>query len=128
MAKENSSLPDNDDPDELERLFQEVMECKPAISESDVGQLADRFISNEYVGRPVRCGLVLASKDGAFFKNMAEDKATAALFAEVVGSMQDCAKSLRVYAELIDCAATRTTVALCNHEEYDPGTGSWKGA
>ena len=62
---------------------------------------------------------LLATKDGAFFKELATDPEQAKALAPTVSALQDFAERMRGIAELAECAAARVMVAGCNHESFN---------
>ena len=87
-------------------------------------QWADLVFSKERVIRNWRLAALIASKDGAFFRELADDAGKAESLAPVVGTLNDAAELLRVMARIMDAVSTRIAVAGCNH----PGFNEWMEA
>ncbi len=115
---ENDATRDADAPT-VDEIYEQVMTCRPALPPEDLDVVADRVRSDEYVGRPWRLTAVLASKDGAFFHELAEDAGRAKVLAPMMEPLRDFAKALRIMADLADCVAARVMVAGCNHEDFN---------
>lgn len=107
------------DAEEMDRLYQQVMNCEPAIVPSELEPLADLIGNNERVGRQWRLTAVLASKDGTFFRDLAENEDAAKALAPTVDLLNDFAKLMRKMADLAECGASRVLVAGCNHVHFN---------
>ncbi len=120
MAEENViesvAFPDAD------ALFAQVLSCDPALHPDEMECTANLVFNQERVGRPWRLAAALASKDGAFFRELAEDEAKAKTFAATIDQLRDFSALLRSVADLADCAAARVMVAGCNHEGFNTWT------
>ena len=101
---------------EVDRLYAEVMNCSPALAPAELDLTARYVCDQQQFGIPYQTGLVLATKDGEFFKQMAADREMAELFSTVVNPVLNCADAMRHLADLLTAGATRVTVALCNHD------------
>lgn len=108
----------NGDQIDLEALYQQVLCCDPAIPPEEVEPLADLVMKQERVGRQWRLTALIAGKDGAFFKDIADNTETARAFAPCVGALHEFSGLLRMMADLADCAAARISTAGCNHENF----------
>ena len=107
------------DDDDLDTLYEGVMNCEPAIPPADMERVADLVRDNARIGRSWRLTALLASKDGAFYRGVADDAELAQAFAATIGPLQDFAKTLRTVADLADTAHARILVAGCNHEHFN---------
>lgn len=107
------------DDHELDALYEQVMQCEPAVPPHDMEMLADLVRNNERVGRQWRLTALLASKGGAFFRELSEDSDQAKALAPTVELLRDFAGLLRTMADLADCASSRVMVAGCNHEQFN---------
>lgn len=112
-----------DEAPSAEELLESVLTCEPALPPEEMEALADRVRSNEFVGRPWRLTALLASKDGSFFRDVANSQEHAQALAPTVDVLHAFAKSLRGMADLADCAAARVLVAGCNHPDFNKWTG-----
>ena len=104
---------------ELAALDQQVMACEPALAPDQLDKVADMVRDQEATGRPWRLAALLATKDGDFFKELANDPEKAKVLAPTVSVLQDFAERMRGVAELAECAAARVMVAGCNHEQFN---------
>ena len=104
---------------ELDALYQQVMTCEPALAPDQLDKVADMVKDQEATGRPWRLAAFLATKDGAFFKELANDPEQAKALAPTVSVLQDFAERMRGIAEMAECAAARVMVAGCNHEQFN---------
>lgn len=104
---------------ELDALYEKVMACEPALAPDQLDRVADMVMDQEATGRPWRLAALLATKDGAFFKDLANDPEKAQALAPTVSMLQDFAERMRGVAELAECAAARVMVAGCNHEKFN---------
>lgn len=104
---------------ELAALYQQVMACEPALAPDQLDKVADMVRDQEATGRPWRLAALLATKDGDFFKELANDPEKAKVLAPTVSVLQDFAERMRGVAELAECAAARVMVAGCNHEQFN---------
>jgi hypothetical protein len=104
---------------ELDQLFEQVMTCESAIPPSELEPLADLIRNQERVGRQWRLTALLASKNGEFFREVANDEEQARVLAATIGPLEDFSKLLRAMADLADCASSRLMVAGCNHEDFN---------
>ena len=68
--------------------------------------------------RPWRLAALLATKDGAFFNELANDPEKAKAFAPTASVLRGFAERMRMVAKLAECAAARVLVAGCNHEQF----------
>lgn len=119
MAKKNVTRSKAKKDAKLDAIYEDVMKCESAIPAGDVDALADIVRNNQRMGIPWRLTAALAGKDGAFFRDVAENEETAKTFATLVDPLRDFAEMLRKVAELADCAACRVMVAGCNHEKFN---------
>lgn len=115
MADGNVTHDDND----LDQLYEQVMNCESAITTSELEPLADLVRNQERVGRQWRLTALLASKNGEFFREVAESEEQARALAPIIGHLHDFAELLRGMADLADCASSRLMVAGCNHENFN---------
>lgn len=104
---------------ELDALYEKVMNCEPALAPDELDRVADMAMDQEATGRPWRLAALLATKDGAFFKDLANDPEKARTLAPTVSILQDFAERMRGVAELAECAAARVMVAGCSHENFN---------
>ncbi|WP_323012528.1 hypothetical protein [Castellaniella sp.] len=104
--------------EELDRLYEQVMTCEPAIPKDQVDDLADMVFNKELFIRQWRLTAVLAGEGGAFYADLAEDEEKARVFAPLTGVLDDFAKRLRGMAEIAESASARIMVAGCNHENF----------
>lgn len=104
---------------ELDALYQQVMTCEPALAPDQLDTVADMVKDQEATGRPWRLAALLATKDGTFFNELANDPERAKALAPTVSVLQDFAERMRMVAELAECAAARVMVAGCNHEQFN---------
>lgn len=104
--------------DELQ-MFEQVMNCGPALPPDRLEEVADMVRDQGLTGRPWRLAALLASKDGAFFKDLAHDPEKAQALAPSVAVLYEFADRLRGVAELAECAAGRVMVAGCNHPQFN---------
>lgn len=107
------------DDEQLDQLYEQVMTCESAIPQNELEPLADLVLNNERVGRQWRLTALLASKDGAFFREIAENEETAKALAPSIELLNDFADLMRTMAELAECASSRLLVAGCNHENFN---------
>lgn len=128
MAEETVSAATSVDDDELERLYQSVMTCKPRIAAADVDEFETKIHNDIHWRRARRCGLNVASQDGSFFKRLSEDEDMARTFAETLGPIEDQAKLLREIADTIEAGRMRMVIALCNYKWFDPRTDTCEEA
>lgn len=105
--------------DEFEQVYQQVMNCEPEISESELQPLADLVMNNERVVRQWRLTALLASKGGVFFREISQDAEMAKAHAPTVELLEDFASTMRMMAGLADCASSRLLVAGCNHQDFN---------
>jgi len=119
MAKKNVTERTSDDGAELEAVYQGVLQCESAIHADDVEKLAAIVKNNQRMGIPWRLTAVIASKDGEFFRDVAENEETAKTLVPVIDLLSEFAELLRKVADLADCASTRLMVAGCNHEDFN---------
>ena len=109
----------HDDDIDVDQLYEQVLICEPAIPTEEVDRLADMVFSKEKVIRQWRFTALMASKDGAFFRELSESEGQAKTFAPIVGVLRDFAQTLKGMADLAECVATRIAVAGCNHEKFN---------
>lgn len=107
---------------ELDALYDQVMTCAPALAPEMLDTVADMAIDQEATGRPWRLAALLATKDGAFFKELANDPEQARVLAPTVAALQDFAERMRGVADLAECVAARVAVAGCNHDQFNAWT------
>lgn len=117
MAKKKST--NSVESDELDAIYESVMNCEPAIPVNEMERLADLVMNQELVGRSWRLTALLASKDGSFFRGVAEDLQTGKVFASAIGPLQDFEKLLRMMADLAGTAQARLLVSGCAHEQFN---------
>ncbi|RYE02127.1 MAG: hypothetical protein EOP50_00775 [Sphingobacteriales bacterium] len=110
--------------DDVEVLYQRVMTCEPFIDGDDVSGL-EKWFAKKNTGVIRRCGLALATQDGAFFKRVAEERDTAEAVAELLGPLDEHIEVLEETVRTLRAASTRALVALCNQEDFDVATKSW---
>lgn len=123
MAIENVSQSTTGDDDvDLDQLYEKVMTCEPLIAPAAMDQLADLVFSKERVIHNWRMAALIASKDGAFFKEMASDPDKAKALAPIVGALDDAAELLRSMAEIMTSVSIRIGVAGCAHEDFNKWT------
>ena len=103
---------------ELDRLYESVMVCEPAIDPKDLDMLADWVFSKSLTIRPWRVTALLASKGGEFYQELASNEDKARALATTPAILSEFAEKLRTVADLADCAAARVLVAGCNHESF----------
>lgn len=104
---------------ELDALYQQVMTCEPALAPDLLDAVADMVRDLEATVRPWRLAALLATKDGTFFNELANDPEKAEAFAPTVSVLRDFAERMRMVAELAECAAARVLVSGCNHEQFN---------
>lgn len=75
--------------------------------------------NNEQMGVPWRITAVLASKDGEFFKQVANDAETAKTMATLMDGLTSFSKRLEQMKQLADTVTCRLLVAGCNHEKFN---------
>lgn len=109
----------HDDDPSIDQIYEQVLNCEFVIPPEDVDRMADMVFSKEKVIRQWRLTALLASKDGAFYRELSENEDQAKTFAPMVEVLNDFARTLRGMADLAECAAMRITVAGCNHEEFN---------
>lgn len=119
MANENVS---EQETDELEQLYRSVMTCEPALEPDQLDRVANMVMDQEVTGRPWRLAALIASKDGAFYEELANDPEIARALAHTVMPLQSFAERMRGMADLAECAATRLMVAGCNHKDFNTWT------
>ena len=107
------------DDEQLGQLYEQVITCESAIPQNELEPLADLVGNNERVGRQWRLTALLASKDGAFFREVAENEEKAKALAPTIELLTDFAGLMRTMAELAECASSRLLVAGCNHENFN---------
>lgn len=103
----------------IDALYEQVLNCEPALAPDQLDKVAGMAMDQEATGRPWRLAALLATKDGAFFKELATDPEQAKALAPTVSALQDFAERMRRIAELAECAAARVMVAGCNHESFN---------
>lgn len=118
-VNDTEQCPDGDEGDDLEQIYKGVLSCEAAIRPEDVDTLAALLHSNEKIGRSWRLTAVIASKDGSLFRQVSENQETAKVLASLITPLQDFAATLRMVADLTDCAVARVAVAGCNHEHFN---------
>lgn len=118
MTAINTTQNATNDVEELEAIYKGVLNCESAIPPEELDLLADMVRDNEIVGRPWRLTALIASKDGAFFKELSESEEKAKALAPTVDALRAFSDRLQGMAKLADCAASRIMVAGCNHEDF----------
>lgn len=108
--------------DEAERVFQAVLTSEPSITDEMVDTIETTAQAQEFSGRPRRLGLLIASKPGAWFKELSEDEELAAAIVEALPCLREHIARIRSLADLLGVAYTRATVAMCAHPGFDPRT------
>ena len=103
---------------ELDALYQQVMTCEPALAPDQLDAVADMVRDLGATVRPWRLAALLATKDGAFFNELANDPEKAKAFAPTASVLRGFAERMRMVAKLAECAAARVLVAGCNHEQF----------
>ena len=103
----------------VDELYEQVMTCEPALPTEDLDRAADMVRSNEFIGRPWRLTALLATKDGAFFRELSEREDQAKALAPAIEPLRDFAKTLRTMADLAECVSARVLVAGCNHKDFN---------
>lgn len=109
----------NQENDELDALYEQVMSCESAIPEAQLEPLSELVKSNEYVGRQWRLTAFLASKNGDFFHEVSVNAEQAEALAATIAPLRHFAVLMRQMADLADCASSRLLVAGCNHENFN---------
>ncbi len=104
--------------EDIDAIYERILSCEPALPPNEMEQMADLVFSNERVVRQWRFTAMLASKEGAFFRELSEDAEKAKVFAPTVETLKVFATLLREVAKLADCAAARVAVAGCNHQQF----------
>ena len=104
--------------DELNALYEGVMSCQPLVPPEEMEALADLVFSKDKLIRAWRCAALFGSKDGKFFRELANDATKAQALAPVVGALKDTASLMRVMAEIMDGTSTRIAIAGCNHDDF----------
>lgn len=122
-----ADAPPPDEASAAEGLFEQLMTCAPAIADKDIDTIDTLSTSQEFSGRPRRLGLLMASKGGDWFKQLAEDVEVAEPVAAALPAIAEYADRLRGLADLLELARTRASIALCNHEGFNPSTGEMRG-
>jgi hypothetical protein len=105
--------------DDMDAIFEQVMSCNPALPPDQLDEVANMVLDQALTGRPWRLAALLATKDGAFFKDLASNPESAQSLAPTVEILQAFAERMRGIAELAECAAARVMVAGCNHEQFN---------
>ena len=118
MATTNINQNATNEDDESEALYKGVLNCESAIPPEELELLANMVRDNEMVGRPWRLTALIASKDGAFFKELSESEEHAKALAPAIDALREFSDRLQRMAKLADCAAARIMVAGCNHEDF----------
>jgi hypothetical protein len=103
---------------ELDALYESVLHCRPVIREDEAHRLADLVFDKEHIVREWRLTALLASKGGAFYKELSEDSEKAQALAPAVEPLIGFAKLLRDMANFADCVSARVMTAGCNHDRF----------
>ena len=119
MAKRNITRAKSNKDAELHAIYEGVMTCQPVLSPSLVEEVADAIRDNDQMGVPWRITAVLASKDGEFFKQVANDVDTAKTMAGLIDGLQGFSKRLEAMKKMADAVTARLQVAGCNHIKFD---------
>lgn len=108
-----------------EAQFDAVMNCTPAIDPATMERLAGVVCgSSSQMAVMWRSTAVLASKDGSFFRSLANDPEAAKTLCAIVDPLVKFAKHLREMADLAEGVADRTLVACCAREEVTQWLGN----
>ncbi len=119
MAKKNITPTETNEDDDLEAVYQSVMTCQPALLPSMVEKLSNVVKDNEQMGIPWRVTSVMASKDGEFFRKVANDAETAKTMAAMIDGLISFSQRLEMMKGLADTVINRLLVAGCNHEKFN---------
>ena len=106
-------------PDELDALYQMVMDCEPLIHPSEQDALRNLAVDAGLTVRPWLFMAHGATRDGAFYKELAEDATRMRLLAPLSKCLEQFAERMRMVAELSDKVAMRIQVAGCNHIDFN---------
>jgi hypothetical protein len=104
--------------DDLDRLYEQVMTCEPAVPKDQVEGLSNMVFSKERIIRAWRMTALLAGEGGEFYADLANNAEKARAFAPIVGALSEFSETLKGMAELADSASARILVAGCNHENF----------
>lgn len=119
MANKNVTRRKSKKDDKFDALYEGVMKCQPALLPSLLEEVASAVKDNEQMGIPWRITTVLATKDGEFFKQVAEDEETAKTMAAVIDGLHCFSKRLEQMKQLADTVTCRLVVAGCTHEKFN---------
>lgn len=106
------------DADDLDRIYEQVMTCEPMIAKEQVDQLADMVFSKEDFIRQWRMTAFLAGEGGPFYADLAENEDKARALAPIAEILTDFSKMLHDMANMAKGASARIMVAGCNHENF----------
>jgi hypothetical protein len=104
--------------EELDALYEGVMNCDAVIASGDVDYVADMVFDKERVVRLWRLAAFISSKDGSFYRKIAADAEAAEAMATTIEPLREFAKTLRKVADLADRASARLLVAGAAHEKF----------
>lgn len=106
-------------PDDLEAIFQMVMDCEPLINPTEQEPLRDLAESADMTVRPWLFTAYVASQHGSFFQDISEDANSARLMAPMSNILEEFAGRMRLVAELAEKSALRIRLAGCSHPDFD---------
>lgn len=119
MAKKNVTRAKSKKTAELDKIYEGVMTCQPALLPSLVEEVANAIRDNEQMGIPWRMTAVLAGKDGKFFREVANDVETAKTMATLIDGLTCFSKRLEQMKKFADTVTCRLLVAGCNHRNFN---------
>ena len=101
---------------DVDALYESVMTCQPLFDKPTMYEIEKVFESVGF-NQSRRMALAIATMGGDFYNKVAENRETAVLAAGGALRAKEQAKKLRALCEVFEAVHTRTTVALCNHQD-----------
>lgn len=106
-------------PDDLEAIFQGLMDCDSLISQEVHEGLRDLADSADLTVRPWKFMAYVASQDGNYFQGLSDDAHSARLMAPMSKILEEFSERMKLVADLAEKSALRIRLAGCNHPDFD---------
>jgi len=122
MANANvaqDSAPVGSTPEDLEAIFQSLMDSEAMISQEVHEGLRDLADSADLTVRPWKFMAYVASQGGNFFQGISDDAHTARLMAPMSKILEEFSDRMKLVSDLSSKAALRIRLAGCSHPEFN---------